>query len=146
MLRSRKKLTKKFLEYLSRNRLMALGTARDNKPWGATVFFAYDKNCNLFFYSSENTKHCKNIVKNPYVSIVINQEWSNKGLIRGAQILGKATKVSNKNLRHFYGIYKARFNWADKFAADHTLYIIKPVEIWYIDQKLFGHFYRVKIK
>lgn len=134
------------LAYLKKNRLMALGTSLLNKPWAATVFFAYDKNFDILFYSREDTRHCAQIQKNPYVSIVINHNWKEKdGLIKGLQITGRASAALRKDYAHYYAIYKSRFPWADEFTSDHRLYLITPIEIWYIDQKLFGHFNRVKI-
>lgn len=136
----------KVIQYLGRNRLMTLGTSFNNKPWAATVFFAFDKKLHLLFYSRKDTRHCRHIGINPHVSIVINHDWKDKsGFIRGLQITGRATKVLPKDYSRYYYIYKSRFRWADDFVSDHLLYIIKPKEVWYIDQKLFGHFYRVRV-
>lgn len=143
---SRKKKIRKVLEYLGRNRLMTLGTASGNKPWGATVFYTYDKKLNLLFYSREDTKHCTHIKKNPNVSVVINHDWRYpSGEIKGLQITGRAAKIPKKDYARAYRLYKARFKWADEFAEDHVLFRIKPREIWYIDQKLFGHVFRVRV-
>lgn len=123
---------------------MSLATASRNKPWSATVFFAYDKNLNLIFFSREDTRHCKDIHENPYVSVAMNQDQQGHG-IEGAQITGRASKVSSREHKKFYALYKSRFKWADEFASDHALYLIKPSEVWYINEKLFGHFNRVRI-
>jgi len=147
----KKKLTKnqmikKVQEYLEENRLMTLGVCWRNKPWGATVFYAYDEKLNLLFYSRPDTKHCQYIHKNPNVSVVINHNWRYPdGKIRGLQILGKAKKVSKKDYPILFEIFRKRFKWADRFTRDHILYLIKPSEIWYLDEQLFGHFYRVKV-
>ena len=133
-------------EYLKRNRLMTLGTSLNNKPWAATVFFAYDRNVNLIFYSREDTRHCEYIKKNPYVSVVVNHDWKERdGRVKGLQMTGRASKISKKDYRHYYALYRSRFRWADAFASDHTLYVVKPIEVWHINQKLFGHFNRVRI-
>ncbi|HBT81579.1 hypothetical protein A3B26_00570 [Candidatus Giovannonibacteria bacterium RIFCSPLOWO2_01_FULL_48_47] len=142
---SKKEKRTKVLEYLKQNRLMSLGTSSANKPWAATVFFAYDKNLNLIFYSREDTRHCRHIKRNPYVSAAINQDWKEKGGIKGLQITGRASKITKKQYNRYYAIYKSRFRWADEFASDHILYLVKPLEVWYINQKLFGHFRRVKM-
>lgn len=123
---------------------MVLGTSHKNKPWGATVFFAYDKNLNFFFFSSPRTRHCLNLEKNPYVSAVVHGDWRGRGSIRGVQLSGRAVKVSRKDRRRFYKIFRARFSWADKF-SDHILYKIKPSEIYYLDYEFFGHFSRVRV-
>ena len=143
-----KNYKKRVLAYLTQNKLMTLGTSWKNKPWGATVFFAYDKKqLNILFYSREDTRHCQHIKRNPWVSVVINHARKEKvGFIKGLQIAGRAIKVPEKQFRHYYALYKSRFKWADEFSSDHALYIINPSEVWLIDQKFFGHFFRVRIK
>ena len=143
---SKKAIIRNIFEYLGKNRLMTLGTATNNKPWAATVFYAFDKKFNLIFYSRSDTKHCQHIKRNPYVAVVINHHWRNAdGTIKGLQITGRASKVSTRDYPRIYVLYKKRFKWAEDFASDHILYLIKPIEVWYIDQKLFGHFNRVRM-
>ncbi len=143
---SKKRKIAKVLEYLGRNRLMALGTSLRDKPWAATVFFAYDKKLRLLFFSRPDTRHCRNIAKNSHVSVVVNHAWKGKGgFIRGLQMTGRTSRVSGKEHERLYALYKARFKWADDFAQDHVLYIIEPKEVWYIDEKLFGNFFRVRV-
>ena len=104
---SKKIKVKKALEYLEKNRLMALATSENNKSWSATVFFAYDNKCNILFFSCEDSKHCKQIKKNKNVSLVVNHTWKQKGGgINGLQIVGEASKVSNKDYSRCYKIYK----------------------------------------
>lgn len=139
-----KKLIQKVLKYLKGNRLMALGTSFENRPWSATVFFAFDNNFNILFFSREDTRHCRNIKNNKFVSVAVNQDWGKPGLVKGLQIIGIASKISVKQKEKFFPIYNARFPWAAEF-PDHSLYAIKPAEIHYIDQEFFGHFHRVKV-
>ena len=141
---SKTDLTQAVLKYLNNNKLMALATSWQDKSWSATVFFAYDNKLNLLFYSKEDTRHCQNIEKNPFVSVAVNQDWGTARAVKGLQLAGQAEKIAFKDHKKYYGLYKSRYPWADEF-PDHTLYIIKPSEIWYIDQKLFGHFYRVRV-
>jgi uncharacterized protein YhbP (UPF0306 family) len=136
------------LKFLSKNRLMSLATVAGNKPWAATAFFAYDKNCNILFYSREDTKHCRDIAKNQNVAVTFNQWNGTPNSIKGLQIVGRASKIpiSSSSFSSLYSIYRTRYPWAEKFKSDHTLYVIRPKEIYYIDQALFGHFFRVRAK
>lgn len=144
---SQKQKKAEVLKYLAKNRLMTLGTSAKNTPWGATAFFAFDNKCNIIFYSREDTRHGKEIEKNSNVSVVVNHTWKHaRGGINGLQIIGKAKQVSKKDHARYYTLYKKRFSWADGFAADHALYLIRPTEIWLIDEKLFGHFHRVRVR
>ena len=143
---SKKLKIKKVLEYMRDNRLMSLGTSLNDKPWLATVFYAFDEKMNIFFYSRGDTRHCRNIAENSNVSATINHTWRYPdGKLKAIQLAGKASKVSKTDHSKYYRIYKTRFKWADEFNSDHVLYVIKPKEMWYIDEKLFGHFHRVKI-
>ena len=139
-----KKFIQKVLKYFKGNRLMTIGTSCKDRPWSAAVFFAFDEKFNILFFSREDTRHCQNIKKNKYVSAAINQDWGKPGLVKGLQMTGIALKISKKQREKFYFLYCARFPWANEF-PDHSLYIIKPTEIHYIDQEFFGHFHRVKI-
>ncbi len=136
----------RIVKFLSKNRLMSLATSARNVPWAATVFFAYDTNGTIFFYSRKDTKHCRNIAKNPRVAVTFNQYTGKPNSIKGLQITGRASKVSPRAYAKCYRIFTKRYPWAKKFAGDHTLYAIHPKEIHYIDQKLFGHFFRVRVK
>lgn len=143
---TRQQLVNKVSEFLSKNRLMALATTDGKRSWSATVFYAYDSKFNLLFFSKETTRHCKEISKNPNVSVAINHTWRySDGSIRGLQLAGRASKVSKKDCGRCYAVYKSRFKWADDFTSDHVIYVIKPKEIWYIDEKLLGHFYRERV-
>lgn|SRR3989338_4208043 len=145
--RSHAQIIARALRHLARNRLMALGTCtKSGKPWGATVFYAFDRDFTILFYSRENTTHCKHLRANPDVSIVVNHSWRNPdGTISGLQMTGKAKPVLPKDYTCLYNLYKQRFSWADNFKNDHVLYQIKPKEIWLIDEKFFGHFYRRRV-
>lgn len=137
----------RIFSFVEKNRLMTLATARGGKPWVATVFFVYDRALSLFFYSRPDTIHCRAIKKNPFVAVAINHDWKDKeGNIRGLQITGRARRVTAREYRGAYTRYRGRFSWADDFQKNHVLYRITPKEIWYIDEKLFGHFYRVRVK
>lgn len=142
---SKRRIVQAVLDYLSRNRLMAFGTSVNNRPWTATVFFAFDEHFRLFFFSQPGTRHCRNIEKNPRVAVTMHQYHGEPNAVRGIQIAGKARRVSRPEYRRAYALYKKRFPWADEFRDNHELYIITPTEIHYLDQKLFGHFYRVRI-
>ena len=137
-------LRKIALKYLASNRLMTLATSVKDKPWAATVFFAYDDKFNIYFFSRENTKHCQNIKINPNVAVAVNQDWGKAGLIKGFQMSGKASKVPKNKYAASYALYRKRFAWADNF-SDHMLYWIKPTEVYHINQKVFKHFFRERI-
>ena len=123
---------------------MTLATSVKNKPWASTVFFAFDPTFNFYFFSREATKHCQNIKINPNVAIAVNQDWGAPGRIKGFVMEGKAFKVSSKEHARAYALYSKRFPWALKY-KDHILYKIRPTAAHHINQKVFGHFFRVSL-
>lgn len=141
---NKRQLKKLVLEYLKKNKHMSIATSFKNQPWASTVFFAYDKNLNIFFCSRRDTRHCKNISKNHRVAVTINQDWGVPGFVKGVQLSGRAGSVKKRDLKTRSRLYRARYPWIKKF-NDHCLYVIKPKELYFIDAKRFGHFFRVKV-
>ena len=86
---------KEVLNYLKNYKLMSLGTYY-KEPWAASVYYLFDEEFNFYFLGSPNTIHCKNIAKNPKVSITIadsRQKASDKKV--GFQARGLATKINS---------------------------------------------------
>lgn len=123
---------------------MCLATVNREKPWASTVFFAYDKKENFLFFSRPDTKHAQYIGKNPHVAGTINQDWGGRGEIKGIQFHGTARIVLKSEQERAYKIFQKRYSWASRF-QDHSLYSIKPIEMYYIDSKRFGHHFRVRV-
>lgn len=129
------------LSYLGKNKLMSMATvSQANKPWNATVFFAYDELLNLYFYSDPATQHAENIENNPAVSITINQDWGKSGFVKGLQYQGAAQLAQDK-----LSVFHQRYTWALDYQQTHRLYQVSPSEIWLIDSRLFGHHFRVQV-
>jgi uncharacterized protein YhbP (UPF0306 family) len=129
------------LEYIETNRLMSVATITDGKPWAVTVFFAYDKHLNLYFFSRPDTVHAVNIEKDNNVAVTINQNWGKPGKVKGIQLVGKAHKAHNPVE---IALYLKRHPWGMIY-PDHRVYKIEPEELYMVNHELFGHFNRVKI-
>lgn len=138
------KLKEAVLRYLEENRLISIATVRENKPWSATTFFAYDEDFHILFFSRSDTQHAQNIAQNPHVSATINQVWGKPGKVKGIQLAGTARKLEFGHSTQFFEIFRSRFAWMDKY-PDHSLYIIEPTGLWYLDHELFGHFHRARV-
>lgn len=141
---SPEKIKETVLHYLEKNRLISIATVSENRPWSATTFFAYDKNLHILFFSRSDTRHAQNIAQNSHVSATINQVWGRPGKVKGIQLVGTARKLEFGHSARFFEIFRSRFAWMDRY-PDHSLYIIEPTELWYLDHELFGHFYRVRV-
>jgi hypothetical protein len=60
-------------------------------------------------------------------------------------MVGKAKIALNNGKKKYYTIYKKRHNWADEFAHNHEIYIIEPLEFYFLDKEFFGHSERVQV-
>ncbi len=122
------------LKYLAKNCLMTIATSKDDKPWAATVFFAYDNDLNLYFLSAP-TRKTFNILANPQVAAVIDRDQPGRGKVRGIQLEGQAVKVTNQSQ---LAIFSSRYPWASQYLKDHHLFMITPSKIIYLDDEQFG--------
>lgn len=124
---------------------MTLATAGAWSPWAATVFFAHDRAFRFFFFSRADTRHAQNIAAQPQpqVAAAIHGRAAAKH-ITGVQFCGVAERITRAKHPEFFELFEKRFPWARKF-PDHDLFVIRPSELYYIDEELFGHFYRERI-
>ena len=64
--------------YLELAELMGISSTSSNKPYSATVFFCFDEELNIYFLSTSQRRHSKEIVENPNVALTIAShkvEW-----------------------------------------------------------------------
>lgn len=139
------KLKAAVLEYLAKNKLMTVATSVQDQPWAATVFFAFEPDLSLIFMSKESTKHGQNIKQNPHVSVAINQDWGKPGLVKGVQLLGEAEVVAQNQFEAYLTKFLERYPWAERFRENHAVFLIKPIELYYLDHELLGHFNRERV-
>ncbi|MDO8627788.1 MAG: pyridoxamine 5'-phosphate oxidase family protein, partial [Candidatus Diapherotrites archaeon] len=79
-------------KFLNEEELMNIASSSENKPWSATVFFTIDNFMNLCFISKSNSRHCKEIGKNEFVSGTIYSKIKDFGPVKGIQFEGRAKK------------------------------------------------------
>lgn len=77
-------------EYLPQVVHMSLVTSHENKPWVCEVHFAYDDELNLYFVSSKDRRHSKEIEANPYVAGNIVTQHHKHQKVRGVYFEGQA--------------------------------------------------------
>lgn len=84
-------------KYLDDCNLMQLGTVGDdNKPWVCTVWFAHDKDMNIYWFSSTKRRHSVDVKTRPSVSAAFCIPKSpDDGGRGGLQVEGEATLVKN---------------------------------------------------
>lgn len=138
----------KLLSYLKSQHTMSLATF-DGKLWICTVFYAIDDKLNFYFISEPNTRHSKGILKNSQVACSIantNQVTTDKKI--GVQIVGIASEVKNRNkIKVVLGLwnkvnpgFESIINLPNmiKKVISGKVYLIKPKEIKFFNEKLYG--------
>lgn len=132
------------LSFLKKERLMVIGTSDNDQVWSATVEYVVADDFELIFYSRPDSRHAENISKNENVSVVITEMPPKKTGNKSVQLAGKARIAEGAEWNTYYPIYAKKVKNADK-QPDHIIYVIKPSEIWLLDEKLLGHRNRTKV-
>jgi uncharacterized protein YhbP (UPF0306 family) len=96
-------------EYLQQHTTLSLATCNANQAWSTDLFYASDDRCQLYFVSSNTTRHCQHIAVNPDVSISISAEFSDWDAIIGLQLDGTASVVSELERTAVIELYLAKF-------------------------------------
>lgn len=120
-----------------------------SSPWIANLYYAHDKNFNIYWYSSKETKHSKIIKKNPKVAFSIFDSHATGDDVDAVYIEALAKEITNKKELieglTAYGKKMIRTKFLnsklafDKFVSQIThfqgnsplrMYKAQPVSIW----------------
>ena len=142
--------TAKVKEALDRTEFMAISTCGEDGSWTNPVAFAYGERLELFFISMMQSKHSKNILTNPNVSVAIfKTERFPSGDVLGLQLRGKASHLTTqKDIKEAGRYYFGRSQKNDEFRektserggleAHWQFFKIIPTEAWCFDSRVFG--------
>lgn len=133
------------IDYLKEAKLMSLATCNKDKPWAATVWFAFDDRLNLYFISQNFRRHVAEIKSNPSVAGTIAKPHKDLGAkVTGVQFEGNANEVSILELPKIFKLFVKRFPNAKaniksvKNIIENTIktrfYKIKPVRYVLFDE------------
>lgn len=127
------KLRSLITEYLQEAKMMHLATVHDGKPWTCNVWFAADKDLNIYWFSSRGRRHSKEAEENPHVAagIWIPSEPSDES--RGIQLEGIAERLTKPA-----DIAKALSVYAGK------IFTLQAIKQYMADRDYPHHFYRIK--
>ena len=80
--------------FLNDHHILGLATVADNKPYCATMFYAFLEEHNaLVINSSDDTQHAANMLSNNQVSGTVALETKIIGKIQGIQFCGEICKI-----------------------------------------------------
>ena len=136
-------------ELLEAQTTMTLATADEHGNAFATPLFYYPQSdLTLFWLSSADSRHSANLRVRPQASVAVYAPVNRWKKIRGAQLQGTVSEVSDpQQRRQIIAGYRRRFRLGALLSAaimQSTLYAFRPNWIRYIDNsKGFG--YRVEM-
>lgn len=123
-----------------------LATVDAKGVWSNPVYFAWDKDYNLYFISRMPSRHMQNLKKNNRIAVSI-YKTEQKGDVVGIQLEGTAKILSENDgkeeIQHAYNIYYGRAGHGPDvqvYIKNPTwLYVkITPEQIYYFDTRFFG--------
>lgn len=139
--------------YLKNVTLMVLASSNNNRPWCATVFYAYDNSLDVYFLSKLHRRHSQEILKNSNVSAAVVEQVFNFGdKTKGVQLEGKCNLLKGEEAKQAFAIYASRFPSAAKLISvesltfpqstssnePHGIWKISPSKIKVFDEALYG--------
>jgi uncharacterized protein YhbP (UPF0306 family) len=128
-------MDERFAKFIKRHHVLTLATIDgEGMPYVANCFFAYDKERNLFIFTSDtSTKHGAHMTENTNVALSVVLETRVVGRVQGLQVTGTATRGDDQAQR----TYIKRFPYAA--VAPLTLWMVSPKMMKLTDNTLgFG--------
>lgn len=124
---------------------MTLATCAGNVPWASDVYFARS-GFNLIFFSSPDSRHCRNLVANPVCAVSVHALATNWQDIRGVQMEGVAGLASaTGEMVSALAAYVAKFPFARDLLAHPgealrtafraQAHIFRPIRMRYLDNR-----------
>ncbi len=124
---------------------LTLSTADgDNAPHAAPLFYLYGDGLRLFWLSDPKSRHSRNLGRDPRAAVSVYRETSDWRKIRGVQLRGSVSIVSDPARREkIVDSYKRHFQLSARFEAAIlrcTVYCFEPAWVRYLDNtKRFGY-------
>jgi len=133
-------IDQRIVKMIQRHHIFTLATSADNMPYCSTCFYAYEKEDNVFIFTSEkDTRHIAEAMQQSKVAGAIALETKIIGKIRGIQFTGEIKEIAGDELKKYLKIYLNRFPYVAPFIKDTSFWIIVPELLKLTDNNLgFG--------
>lgn len=132
-------LKKNIEKYINSTQYIVLGTVKNNIPILRTMGAFANDGFIVYFSTNKNTEKVSHIGKNPYVSLLFQQEGQEIRSFKNVSITGRATQLLEKNEREkaitLIGNRNPRFKErAEKGEVkDTALFRVEPIEVKFLD-------------
>lgn len=142
-------LQQKVEEYLHAHHVATLATMAADGPWAAAVFYVNDGHT-LYFLSSPNSRHCRNLEKDARAAATVQAGYSDWKQIKGVQLEGRVRLLAAEEEERTRQLYAKKFPLIGKFGqmpaaiasalARVRWYSLVPARLFLIDNSVhFGH-------
>lgn len=136
-------------DYLRTHRVATLATMAGDGPWAAAVFYASDGEA-LYFLSSPNSRHCRNLEQDPRAAATIQGDYGDWSEIKGVQMEGNVSRLRGADEKRARQLYGEKFPLIGKLGSAPApivaalrrvrWYRLKPTRLFFIDNSVgFGH-------
>ena len=95
-------------DHLTRHHVMTIAITAEDGPWAAAVFYASD-GMTLYFLSSPDTRHCRNLARDTRVAATIQGDCSDWTAVKGIQLEGTVSLLSGEEERVARALYAKKF-------------------------------------
>lgn len=133
-------LRRRLYDYLARHTTLTLATVGpDGLPQATPLFYASDERLNLIFLSSPDSRHSRNLARNPAAAAAIYDEVWEWQAIRGVQLEGQVERLEGEERRAALALYQAKYPFIAELAPQvgaSTLYRLRPRWLRYIDNSV----------
>ena len=132
----------KALSYLETHNVMTLATSGPEGPWAAAVFYA-NRDFTLYFVSSPQSRHARDIAREPRIAAAIHEDYREWPAIRGIQLSGAVERLEGEARDAALACYRKKFGFLDNPTAalapvlaalgKAACYRLTPSEVYFID-------------
>ncbi len=132
----------KALAYLETHNVMTLATSGPDGAWAAAVFYA-NHDFTLYFVSSPQSRHARDIAREPLVAAAIHEDYRAWPDIQGIQLSGKVERLEGAAREAALACYRKKFSFLENPTAalapvlaalgKAACYRLSPSELFFID-------------
>lgn len=132
----------KALSYLETHNVMTLATSGPDGAWAAAVFYA-NRDFTLYFVSSPQSRHARDIAREPRIAAAIHEDYRDWRSIQGIQLSGRVERLEGAARDAALACYRQKFGFLDNPAAalapvlaalgKAACYRLTPSEVYFID-------------
>ena len=133
-------------ERIAQGHMMQLATVNGDQPWCCTVYYVFDKDLNLYWFSLPTRRHSEEINLHDKVAAAIPIKYTIGEKIVGLSVEGKASIIKDPAaILHIVTEYAQKFKRDERWVEDvvakrtvHQLYKLSPDSIVIIDEENFA--------